>query len=240
MSRADPFACAVLLAAGRSTRMGAAGSPDRKPFLELAGRPVLEHAARAFEAAETVRSLVVVALPEDFDRIDRMVAGWGFRASVTTRVAGGAERTDSVRAGVRAAPPDDEVILVHDVARPLVRPAHVDAVARTARTLGAALLAVPARDTLKSSPDGIEAVATLDRSRIWIAQTPQGFRAERLRELLAEAEAAGIDATDDAALHERFFGPVPLVEGEPENLKLTTPGDLRLAAAILAGREREP
>ena len=85
--------------------------------------------------------------------------------------------------------------------------------------------------------DGTEAVATLDRSRVWIAQTPQGFRAERLRELLAAAEEAGLGATDDAALHERFLGPVPLVEGDTENIKLTTPADLRLAAAILAGRE---
>lgn len=228
-----PPTAAVLLAAGRSTRMG--GSV-RKPFLELAGEPVLAHALRALAAARGVEQLVVVAALEDHDLVREIAHGCGVPRPDC--VEGGAERTDSVRAGVAAVRPGLEVVLVHDVARPLVSSEHAEQVARVAAREGAALLAVPVRDTIKQAHEG-RSTGTLDRSRLWAAQTPQGFRTGLLRELLERAaREGGATATDDAALHERYVGPVPLVEGDALNFKLTTPADLRLAEAVLRSRDR--
>jgi len=113
----------------------------------------------------------------------------------------------------------------------------VEEVAEVAAREGAALLAVPVRDTVKEVA-GSRSERTLDRSRLWAAQTPQGFRTSVLRELLERAARDdGFTPTDDAALHERYMGPVPIVEGEPDNLKLTTPSDLAIAGAILQSRD---
>lgn len=194
MSATHSFgATAVLLAAGRSTRMA---GEERKPFLMLAGRTVLERAVAAFDAAHQVREIVLVARAEDFERIDGLLARGALSPKVAARVAGGEERTDSVRLGLEATSTELEVVLVHDVARPLVRSAEIDAVASEAAREGAALLALPVRDTLKHSADGERASETLDRSRIWAAQTPQGFHTALLRELLARAAADGFRPTD--------------------------------------------
>jgi 2-C-methyl-D-erythritol 4-phosphate cytidylyltransferase len=209
-----------------------AGAP--KPFLPLAGRSVLEHTLAAFAAAAGVEELVLVAAGEHHERILQQARAL-FGGSVVA-VEGGAERTDSVRAGVAALSSRAEVVLVHDAARPLVRAQHIEAVASTAAREGAALLAVPVRDTIKEAREGASQ-RTLDRSLLWAAQTPQGFRIAILRELLERALADdGFTPTDDSALHERYLGPVPLVEGDPENLKLTTPSDLAIAEAILTRR----
>lgn len=224
-------ATAVLLAAGGSTRMV---ERERKPFLLLEGRTVLERAVAAFDAARQVQEIVLVARAEDFERIDELLARGALSPKVNARAVGGEERTDSVRLGVQAASAELDVVLVHDVARPLVRSAEIDAVVSAAARAGAALLAVPVRDTLKVSADGGRARETLERSRIWAAQTPQGFRTALLRELLDKAAAEGFRPTDDAALYERYVGPIPIVEGRQSNIKLTTPEDLAIARAILA------
>ncbi len=237
----SPVAAAVLLAAGDSTRMGTVGGGgDTKPFIELAGRTVLEHACLAFDACAAVIEIVVVCRAEDLVRVQLMSAEGMALAKVVAEVPGGAERTDSVRAGVRAAGFDVDVILVHDVARPLVTPETISAVIERAAQRGAALAATPVTDTIKTSSDGLHAEATLDRTVLWRAQTPQGFRAELLRELLEEARDEGYSPTDDAALHERYRGPVSLVEGGAENIKLTTPRDLALAEALFALRAAAP
>lgn len=226
------FVSAVLLAAGRSTRMG---GESRKVFLELCGRSVLARSAEALLAAPSVRELVVVAHSADLDRVASELGGLG--EDLHDVVPGGDERTDSVRIGVAATSPEADVILVHDAARPLVRPERVEQVARTAADRGAALLAVPVRDTIKTSRDGAEVSGTLDRSLLWAAQTPQGFDAERLRHVLQRALRDQFTPTDDAALFERYEGSVTLVEGDLDNVKLTTPADLALGEAILRARE---
>lgn len=232
------FVSAVLLAAGRSTRMGN-GLP-RKPFLELAGRTVLEHAIAAFAAAASVRELVLVVHANDLEQVRELVARMPFADLLGAVVEGGVERTDSVRLGVAQTSAEAAVILVHDVARPFVRPERIEAVARTAADRGAALLAVPVSDTIKTSRDGLEVSGTLDRSLLWLAQTPQGFDAERLRRLLARAHQDHFSPSDDAALFERYEGGVTLVPGDCDNLKLTTPEDLLLGEAILRAREEAP
>jgi 2-C-methyl-D-erythritol 4-phosphate cytidylyltransferase len=208
----------------------------KKPLLELAGRTVLAHACAAFDAAASIKEVILVGAADDLSALQAALEGHPAAGKVRAWVVGGDERTDSVRAGVAAVSDAAEVILVHDVARPLVAPEHIDAVSAQAAAAGAALLAVPVRDTIKESAKGSHAESTLDREKLWAAQTPQGFGAGVLREILARAQADGFRPTDDAALYERYVGPVPLVEGSPENIKLTTRADLVVAAAILRAR----
>ncbi len=220
---------AVLLAAGRSTRMGA---QERKPFLELCGESVLSRCLRVFASCEAVDELVVVCADADRERASELSRPFGAQV-----VVGGAERTDSVRLGVGEVSPEARVILVHDAARPLVRAEQIEEVARVAADRGAALLAVPVRDTIKTSREGLQVSGTLDRELLWAAQTPQGFDAQRLRRVLARAHRDQFTPTDDAALFERYEGPVTLVEGDADNIKLTVPADLVLGEAILRARE---
>jgi 2-C-methyl-D-erythritol 4-phosphate cytidylyltransferase len=150
-------------------------------------------------------------------------------------VPGGAERQDSMRAGLAALPPDCEWVAVHDAARALVRPADVARVVEAARRSGAALLAVPVRDTLKQTIGG-RVVATVPREALYAAQTPQVFRVSLLREALDKAGTDGFQGTDDAQLVERLGAPVEIVEGDPGNLKITWAADLAWAETQVAER----
>jgi len=229
------FVSAILLAAGRSSRMGA--DRPRKPLLKLGGRTVLEHSLAAFAATECVREIVLVVHADDRTTVADLLARTPFASVVRAVIAGGEERTDSVRLGVAETSAETAVILVHDVVRPFVRPERITTVALMAADRGAALLAVPVSDTIKTSRDGREVSGTLDRSILWSAQTPQGFDAERLRRVLARAHRDDFTPTDDAALFERYEGAVALVEGDRDNIKITTPEDLALGEAILRARE---
>ena len=133
------------------------------------------------------------------------------------------------------------MVAIHDAARPLVLPAQIDAVLEAARSHGAALLAMAARDTIKESDDGRHSARTLERERLWIAQTPQAFDRERLLHLLAEADGrpdphAARAVTDDASFWERHVGPVAIVPGDATNMKITGPEDLAIAEALLHAR----
>jgi len=224
---------------------------ERKPFLVLEGKTVLEHACAAFDAAPNVVEIVIVACEEDLERVRRLVASSRPsspsssasppRSSTSLRkvravVAGGALRPDSVAAGVAAARPDIALLAIHDVARPLVETALVERAIAVAATRGAALVAVPVTDTIKTSSDGKSSESTLDRSVLWRAQTPQVFRSELFRSLLERARSEGYRPTDDAALHETYVGPVAIVPGDARNLKITQAEDLLLASAILRDR----
>ena len=147
-------------------------------------------------------------------------------------VAGGRERQDSTRAGLAALPADVDLVAVHDAARPLVRPEDVERVVSAAREGGAALLAVPVRDTIHHVRDGLLA-ETPPRETCWAAQTPQAFRRDWLEEALAKAAAEGTVGTDDAGLVRALGVPVRVVEGDPRNLKITTWEDLAVAEAWL-------
>lgn len=231
-------AAAVLVAAGSSTRMG--GGLVRKPFLEFAGRTVLQHTCAAFDAAPSVIELVIVTHADDLERVQRMAAECPELAKSRAEIVGGAQRADSVRLGVLATSFAVDAILVHDAARPLIEADVVERTVTTAAERGAALVAVPVHDTIKASNTGEFADETVDRSRLWRAQTPQGFRARELRELVQRAAREEFLPTDEAALWERYVGPVPLVPGSPSNLKITTVEDLALARALLEARTSSP
>jgi 2-C-methyl-D-erythritol 4-phosphate cytidylyltransferase len=223
---------ALLLAAGRGERVG--GS-EPKAFLTLLGRPIAVHAIEALAACEAIDAIVPVLPAGALGRTADWRVGETARRKLLAPVAGGAERQDSMRAGLAALPAGVEIVAVHDAARALVRPADVARVVAAAERAGAALLAVPVRDTLKRVRDQ-RVVATEPREGLWAAQTPQAFRAALLREALAKADADDFRATDDAQLVERLGVAVEIVEGDPGNLKLTWPADLAWAEAALRAR----
>lgn len=219
---------ALVLAAGRGERFGASVP---KAFLSLGGRPLVVRAIEALAARPEIELIVPVLPAEEFGRWETLARDFGGAEKLAEAVAGGAERQASMRAGLAVLPADIEWVAVHDAARPLLRAADVGRLLEEAARTGAALLAVPVRDTLKRVRAGrIE--ATLDRSETWAAQTPQVFRVALLREALAKAEADDFLGTDDAQLVERLGAPVAVVEGDVRNLKITWPEDLELAEAI--------
>ena len=220
---------ALVLAAGRGERLGATLP---KALLELAGRPLLIHAVEALAACAEIDWIVPVVPAAELARCAALLGGC---ERTSAPVAGGRERQDSMRAGLAALPPEVELVAVHDAARPLVRACEVSAVVAAAGQHGAALLAVPVRDTLKRVVDG-RVAETLPRDACWAAQTPQVFRVEWLREALAKAEADAFQGTDDAQLVERLGIPVRVVAGDPSNLKITWPRDLEIAESLLARR----
>ncbi len=227
---------ALVLAAGRGERLGA-GLP--KAFVTLAGVPLVARALSAVAASPEIDRVVPVIPADAGERYAAAAAGLAGLAKLADPVVGGAERQDSVRAGLAALPEDTTLVAVHDAARALVRPESVSRVVAEARKHGAALLAVPARDTLKRVRDG-SVVDTPPREECWLAQTPQVFRVELLREALAKADAEGFVGTDDAQLVERLGVAVRVVPGDPENRKITGPDDLAAADAWLRQREARP
>lgn len=221
---------AVVVAAGRGERFGQALP---KAFVPLAGRPLILHAVEALLAVPEVVCLQPVVAEAELERFRELAAGVSER--LADAVAGGAERQDSVAAGLAALPPDVDLVAVHDAARALVRPAAVARAIQVAAREGAAILAAPVRDTIKRVV-GTRIVETPERAACWAAQTPQVFRTQLLREALAKAAAEGFRGSDDAELVERLGVAVHVVEGDPDNLKLTHPEDLALAELLLAQR----
>ncbi len=205
---------AIVVAAGGSTRFG-----RPKQYADLAGRRVLDWSV---ESARAACDGVVVVLPA-------ADAGPGVPGADAV-VAGGLTRSDSVRAGLSAVPAGAGIIVIHDAARPLARPELWSAViAGITAGADAAIPGVPVTDTIKRVTAG-GSVETLDRSQLVAVQTPQAFRASALR---AAHEGLG-DATDDAALVEEAGGRVLVVAGDPDNMKVTGPGDLDVLALLLA------
>ncbi|HEV2149013.1 MAG TPA: 2-C-methyl-D-erythritol 4-phosphate cytidylyltransferase [Longimicrobiaceae bacterium] len=218
-----PRAAAVVVAGGSGRRMGGA---VRKQYMEVAGEPILLRAVRAFVRHPGIGAVVVVLPPDDAASPPAWLAELG-----VTVVAGGEERGDSVWNGLAATAEDVEVVLVHDGARPFVTAETIDRVLEGARS-GAVLAALPVTDTLKEVREDGTVAATPDRARFWQAQTPQGFPRAVLLEAHRRARAEGVRATDDAALCERYGIPVRVVEGAPDNLKVTRPADLPVAEAL--------
>lgn len=220
----------VVPAAGRGARFGA---KRPKQYIELAGRPLLEWTLARLAAAPCIAGLVVVLAPDDphWPSI-RVPEGMPLRLAT-----GGAERCDSVLAGLRALPDDvgaGDFVLVHDAARPCVHVADIARLLEQAAAAGGGLLAAPLRDTLKRADDAARVVATEPRESRWRALTPQAFRRGELVAALEAASAAGIVVTDEAMAMERLGHRPLLVEGAESNIKVTTPADRVLAEYLLS------
>ena len=225
---------AIVVAGGDGSRMASGTDGVRKQYAMLGDRPVLAWAVRPFSEHALVGTVVVV-LPSD-DAADP--PAWLVEMGVVI-AAGGSTRGASVRSGLRALPTDTRLVMVHDGARPFVSAALIDRVLADAD--GAAVVpALAATDTLKEVGEGRVVLSTIDRGRVWHAQTPQAFPFPALLAAHAEAEREGWEATDDAGLFERIGEPVRVVEGDAENLKITRPFDLEVARLIAARRHSEP
>ncbi|MGO0121896.1 2-C-methyl-D-erythritol 4-phosphate cytidylyltransferase [Desulfothermobacter acidiphilus] len=218
---------AVVVAAGQSRRMGGG---VRKQFRPLSGLPLFAWSLEACSKAELIREVVLVVPPGE-EEFCRQLVGDRY-VKLKAVVPGGEHRQDSVWSGLLALSPRP-VVVVHDAARPLVFPHLLDGVVQTAAQWGAAVVAVPARDTVKKVDHEGNVVATLPREEIYLAQTPQAFRYELLMAAHQKARSEGYYATDDAALVEREGIKVKVVQGSPLNFKVTTAQDLELARRLL-------
>lgn len=220
---------ALIPAAGSGSRIGGSRA---KQFLELDGVPIIIHTLRRFEACESIHQTVVVLPAEDVSGFLAMAAKYNIRKIVRV-VAGGSERQESVSKGLQAInSPKAEIVVVHDGVRPFVTLAQIAETVEKAKEFGAAILAMPVTDTVKEVQDGV-ITRTLDRKQIYLAQTPQAFRMDLLRDAHRKAAEANLLATDDAALVERLGASVAIVEGTAQNIKITRKSDLALAEMIL-------
>jgi 2-C-methyl-D-erythritol 4-phosphate cytidylyltransferase len=219
----------VVVAAGKGTRMR---TEESKQYLELNGKPILVHTLSLFQSMEEIGSIVLVTGIDDVVRCKGYVLQYGL-TKVHHVVSGGQERQDSVYKGLQALTPDTEWVMVHDGVRPFTAKEHVIACWQKAIETGAAVLAVPVKDTIKIVDQSGTIRSTPDRRSLWAIQTPQAFRFSLLLQAYAEAAKEGFIGTDDAMLVERMGVSVQVVEADYYNIKITTPEDLPWANWII-------
>lgn len=226
---------AIIVAGGDGVRAGLEGG---KQLAVVAGRPVVGHTIAAFEACEAIDSIVVVVHPlrvtEYAAAVDRLGA-----EKVEAIVAGGDTRQDSVSSGLSASPDTADIIVVHDGARPLVTPELIELAVSSLfddTSTDGVVVGHPSYDTVKSSDDEGFVVRTEDRERLWLAQTPQVFRATALRAAYALASSDGFCGTDDASVVEHAGGRIRLLLGPRDNMKVTVPEDLVVVERLLLER----
>jgi 2-C-methyl-D-erythritol 4-phosphate cytidylyltransferase len=222
---------AVIVAAGRGTRLGAP-----KQFIELAGTPMVGWSMRTFASVPEIAQLVVATEDESLEPMRALCAQLAPQLPARV-VRGGATRQQSVHEGLSAVGSACDAVLVHDGARPLIDAGDVRAGMREVRVGRASLLAAPVVDTIKSVDlESLQVRTTLDRRTLWRAQTPQFARTAELRAAHEDAARDGVEATDDAALLERIGIAVIVVPSRSENFKVTHAGDVARADAILRDR----
>ena len=217
---------AVILCGGNGSRMGA---KENKTLIKLGGVPGIVKCCRAFDGLTD--GLVLVTRAGERDVFRDTLAAWG--VAPLAIVKGGKDRQASAFEGLCALPGDAEIVLIHDGARPFVSPDVIGRVIESVKKCGSGVAAVPARDTIKRADQDGRVLQTLNRAELWHMQTPQGFRADELKRAHAQAQAR---YTDDAALMEAAGYKVQLVMGSYENLKLTSPEDLRMTGGMLTPR----
>jgi len=227
---------AVVPAAGRGARMGGA---TPKQFLSLGGVPLLVHSLQVLDAVESISEIIVVIPDADRQYCQEAVVKQFAIQKVTHIIPGGRRRQDSVRHGVLAFESQPDFVVVHDGVRPFVSREIVEQAVQSAFLHGAALVAIPMKDTVKRVNERGVVEATLPREQLWLAQTPQVFRYSWLVEAHRLAEEKNIDATDDAGLVEQLGYPVTIVQGSALNMKMTRPEDLALGESILLSRKTE-
>ena len=223
---------AIIVAAGTSKRMN---DGVDKLAVRLSGKPLLAWTISRFESAEIIDEIIVVTREDEIAKVKEMAKSEGFR-KVSSIVKGGAYRQQSAQNGLNAVSKDSKVVLIHDGARPLIRTSDIKQIVASAEENGAALLAVPSKDTVKEVQNGI-VTQTLPRESVWLAQTPQGFKKELLQEAFSSAEKEGYIGTDEASLVERIGKDVTIVEGHSSNIKVTVTPDIGVVQSLLKGEE---
>jgi len=224
----------IVAAAGKSERFG---GKEKKIFAKLDGRPVFLRSLELFVTRPEVCQTILVVAPEDVDQVKtKFGPNLGFMG--VKLVEGGARRADTVKNALAVLPEAAKLVAVHDAARPCASAHIIDAVIEEARKSGAAIPVSPVTATLKRVSSGNVVEETVSREGLYEAQTPQVFRRDVLEK--AYEDSATADATDDCQLVERSGFAVTTVAGDASNLKITSPGDLSLAAAIIKTRPLRP
>jgi 2-C-methyl-D-erythritol 4-phosphate cytidylyltransferase len=231
---------AILPAAGLGTRMG---HETPKQFLELDGVPIVILSLRRIAACPLITHIIVATRGEVVERLDARIREEKFRQEVLV-VKGGDTRQSSVSLALKHIPEDTELVVVHDAVRPLITVELITRVIEEARRCEAAILAIPAMDTVKevkraSLPEDVALItATIPRERVVLAQTPQVFETQLLKRAFAEAEAEGVSASDEAGLIEKLGHEVFVVQGSERNIKITKPADMDLARFYLHSEKK--
>ncbi len=219
------------------------GHETPKQFLELEGAPIVIHSVRRIASSSAVTDIIVATRADLIGNLERRLRAEQVRQKVRV-VHGGDSRQESVARALGEVPDDTEIVLVHDAVRPFVTAEQINRVIEEARRCGAAILGIPAMDTVKevkraSLPEDVALVtATIPRERVVQAQTPQAFQTKILKEAFARAEADGVSASDEAGLVERLGRDVHVVLGSERNIKITKPADMELARFYLQ-REKQ-
>ncbi|CAN5440516.1 2-C-methyl-D-erythritol 4-phosphate cytidylyltransferase [soil metagenome] len=224
----------IFPASGRSTRFG---GKEKKPFTNLDGRAVWLRSVEAFVSRDEVCQCIIVVSAED-QELFRHRYGPNLAFMNIQIATGGAERFESVNNALAMLQPEAEFVAIHDAVRPCIMEEHITAVFQRARETGAAILAVPVADTLKKVNDAGKIEATMPRAGLWQAQTPQVFRRDLLVEAYSQRSQLTTSITDDAQLVEAMGHAVSVLEGSPQNLKITTKSDVFLAEMILKSRPK--
>ena len=224
---------AVILAAGLGKRMQAG---HNKQFIEICGQSVLTHTLTIFAQIPEIAKIVLVVRAGEEDTCRNMIPE--IAESKTVLAIGGKERQDSVHNGIRAITWECEYILIHDGARPLVTEEVIRRTLLAAQNSGAAICAVPVKDTIKQADSDGNVLATIPRESLWAVQTPQVFRADLIRRAYENAYVHNHYGTDDASLVEYLGEKIKIVTGDYENIKITTPEDIPTAEQILQKRQQ--
>jgi 2-C-methyl-D-erythritol 4-phosphate cytidylyltransferase len=222
----------ILPAAGQGKRMGAG---KNKLLLELNGVPVLIHTLKVFEEDTLCNRIILAIHPQDEMEFKELIKKYHIHKEIKF-VHGGPERQHSIYNALKTVH-SEGIILVHDAARPFIQKKQIHLLVQKANETGAAIIGVPAKDTMKKVHNGV-IVETVERSSLWVIQTPQAFRISLLHAAYKRAEDDHFIGTDDSSLVERISHPVSIVEGDYDNIKLTTPEDLFFAEAILKKRNQ--
>lgn len=222
----------VIPAAGQGKRMKAG---KNKLFIELSGTPIIVYTLRVFEEDPYCRGIFLSINPKEEDYFKEMVTSFGFK-KVRKLVEGGKERQQSVHNALKYV--REEIILVHDGARPFIDQEQISELTSAASLHGGAIIAVPVKDTIKKANDR-SVTETVERSSLWAVQTPQAFRASILIHAHEKAEEESYLGTDDSSLLERIDEQVVIIEGNYDNIKITTQEDLHFADAILHKQQLE-
>jgi len=215
------------------------GGSVPKQFLALGGQPIILHTLRILQSSPVIDGIILAVPQNDMEYCLAEIVTPHHFTKVTKVVPGGQERQDSVRHALEEVGEDVDVVLVHDAVRPFLTEHMLEEVVNVARAKGAAIIALPMKDTVKQVGADHVIERTVDRRPLWLAQTPQAFRRDWLLAAHRKAHGEGVRATDDAYLVEWCGHPVSVVEGRGDNIKVTRPEDLIIGEAILAARMKD-
>ncbi|HAE52470.1 MAG TPA: 2-C-methyl-D-erythritol 4-phosphate cytidylyltransferase [Ruminococcus sp.] len=224
---------AVIVCAGNSTRMGGIN----KILLPLGNHLVIGNTMLAFQKCESIKEIIIVARESDIPAIRKEAENAGI-SKLKECTTGGNTRQESVINGIKKISKDSQLVAIHDGARPLVKPEHIEKAIRDAKVFGGATLGVPVKDTIKTVDDGI-ITDTPPRKSLYITQTPQIFKRDLYFEGIDFALEHGLDFTDDCQLVEAIGGKVYMTAGDYTNIKITTPEDIKIAETLLKMRDEK-